>query len=115
MSDAGVKIDELHPHVKALTDAGIGIDRLTELVNGSKTPINHESITQQQAANALAAAQQAQQPQIGYIPPLDTAGFQQASELAPMFQQMLASILTPPVPTEPNFANMTPPTGQNNG
>jgi hypothetical protein len=119
MSDAGttMTIDEKHPHVKALTDAGIPIERLTALVNGSKSPITHESVTQQQelqtAANDSAAAQQLQAlGNIQYIPPLDTQGFQQASELGPIFQQMLAGIVTPPVPNEPQFANLTPPTGQ---
>ena len=122
MSDAGVKIDETHPHVKALTNAGIGIDRLTELVNGSPTAIKHESVSQQNlaneqvAANDAAAAQQLQQlGNVQYIPPLDTQGLQQAAELAPMFQQMLGQLVTPAVPNEPQFASLTPPTGPSNG
>jgi len=123
MSDAGsALIDKNHPHIKALTDAGIPIERLTQLVNASSTPIKHDAVSQQNlaneqtAANDAAAAQQMQQ--LGnaqFIPPLDTQGFQQASELGPMFAQMLAELVTPQVPNEPQFANLTPPTGPSNG
>lgn len=116
---AGMKrVDPAHPHVKEITDAGFPMERLTALVNNAPKGITHEAVSaEQNQANQLAAAQQSQQQQNQgiYIPPLDTAGFQQASELAPIFSQMLAQIVTPPVPNEPQLANTTPTTGPTNG
>lgn len=135
MSDAGAKkvVDASHPEVKSLTDAGIGIDRLTELVNNATKPITHAAVSDATTAAkaegttldqlAQASAEQQTAANTGanagiVIPPLDTLGLQQASELAPMFQQLLGNIVTPPVPANPNIQqpNVAPVTAsQANG
>lgn len=117
-AETKMAIDESHPHVKALNDAGISTDRLTSLVNSSPTPIKHESVSQQNeqtAANDQAEITQLQsqlaQP---VIPALDTQGFQAPAELTSAFANMMAQILNPPVPANPQLASTQPqPTPQN--
>jgi hypothetical protein len=110
------QIDPTHPHVKALTDAGIPIDRLTQLVNNATKPIAHEAVSdataaEDQAVANMTANQQSQSQIPNYIPPL-----YQEQALAPEFQQMLQNIVTPPVPNNPDipFAQIQTP-GQSNG
>lgn len=110
-----VVVDANHPHVKALVKGGFSLDRLTKLIQGATNPITHEAVSKAQsvanqdiASNiANETAQQQAVSQIpNFIPPL-----YQSPSMAPIFQQMLQSIITPPVPDNPNIP-FTPLAGQ---
>lgn len=126
MSDAdpakkpAATVNPAHPEAKALTDAGIPIERLTSMVNNATTPIVHDAVTTgQNTVNQLAAQataqQQAQASMPTFAPPLDTQGLYSAEAMGPQFEQMLAELTTPQVPGNPQLVSMTPPTGPSNG
>ena len=55
-------VDANHPDVKSLTNAGLGIDRLTQLVTNATKPITHDAISQVPAlANQMNEQSLAQQ------------------------------------------------------
>jgi hypothetical protein len=113
-------VDPAHPEAKALTDAGIPIERLNTLVNSATTPIVHDAVTTgQNTVNQLAAQATAQQQAEAAIPniapPLDTEGLYSAEAMGPQFEQMLAELTTPQVPANPQLVSMTPPTGPTSG
>ena len=95
-------IDANHPHVKALTSAGIGIDRLTQLVNNASKPITHDAISNVPALanqmNEQSLAQQLQAMMPSVTPPL-----YEEQPSAPGFAQLLSGDTTPPVPPNPNI------------
>jgi hypothetical protein len=109
------KIDPSHPDVQALTGAGLGIERLTQLVNNAAKPIAHEAVSEAQAAEqqvvANATANQQAQSQIpNYIPPL----YEQPAS-SPTFESMLSQIITPQIPQNPTIPFSPIQTGASNG
>ena len=109
-------LDANHPHVKALTNAGIGIDRLTQLVNSAVKPIAHEAVSsatqaQQSAEQGQSLVQQLQALLPPQIPPLNTQTMTNEAEIPAMFQQALSQLVTPPVPTNPQEPQQTPAAG----
>ena len=118
-AESQISVDESHPHVQALNNAGISTDRVNSLVKNSPTPIKHESVSQQNeqtAANDQAEIKQLQSEVAQPItPPLDTQGYQQAADLPQAFSQMLAQLLTPPVPADPQLAITQPEPIPQNG
>ena len=95
-------VDANHPDVKSLTNAGLGIDRLTQLVTNATKPITHDAISQVPAlANQMNEQSLAQQLQAMMPPTIPPLYQEQAS--APAFQQMLSGDTTPPVPQNPNI------------
>jgi hypothetical protein len=107
-------LDAEHPHVKALTNAGISHGRLTQLVNSATTPIAHEAIsktqgmTPEQLAQVQTQANQAENTQLDdllMVPQLNTSGVTDANQLGQQFQQAMQQLVTPPIPANPQITN----------
>ena len=114
-------LDAEHPHVKALTDAGISHDRLTQLVNSSSKPITHpavSSLTPTQEGELQTNLTDAQNQAIAnmmMLPQLNTSGVTDANQLGQQFQQAMQQLITPPIPANPQLPEATPAAPQSNG